>query len=114
MVRQFVTICTLGVAMMVLLSALVLAEEIQGTVSAVDDKGMATIKTTDGKELKVALTGVKAGDKVDCHTTKEGKASCHLAFRTLIRHYEAFLADQSRDRGEKAVTRSFTGCNVLF
>ena len=77
MVRQLIKVLTLGIAVMVLLSALVLAEEVQGTVSAVDDKGMATIKTTDGKELKVALTGVKAGDKVDCHTTKDGKASCH-------------------------------------
>ena len=77
MVRQFIQVLTLAVAVMVLLSALVLAEEVQGTVSAVDDKGVATIKTTDGKELKVALTGVKAGDKVDCHTTKDGKASCH-------------------------------------
>ena len=77
MVRQLIKVLTLGIAVMVLLSALVLAEEVQGTVSAVDDKGMATIKTTDGKELKVALNGVKAGDKVDCHTTKDGKASCH-------------------------------------
>jgi hypothetical protein len=43
----------------------------------VDDKDMATIKTTEGKELKVALTGVKAGDKVACHTGRDGKMSCH-------------------------------------
>ena len=46
------------------------------TVSAVDDKGMATIKATDGKEHKVSIAGVKAGDKVDCHI-KDGKTSCH-------------------------------------
>jgi hypothetical protein len=77
MVRRCVKILTLGVAVMVMLSALVLAEEVQGTVAAVDDKGMATIKTMDGKELKVAMTGVKAGDKVDCHSGKDGKMSCH-------------------------------------
>jgi hypothetical protein len=37
---------------------------------------MATIKTTDGKELKVQMAGVKVGDKVDCHV-EGGKTSCH-------------------------------------
>jgi hypothetical protein len=37
---------------------------------------MATIKTTDGKELKASIAGVKTGDKVDCHV-KDGKTSCH-------------------------------------
>lgn len=78
MVRTLVTMTlTLMVAMMFGLSATVAAEEMQGTVAAVDTKGMATIKTTDGKELKVAVAGVKAGDKVDCHTGKDGKMSCH-------------------------------------
>ena len=77
MVRQFVKLLPLGVVVMMMFSAIVLADEVQGTVSAVDDKGMATIKTTDGKELKVALTGVKTGDKVDCHSSKDGKMSCH-------------------------------------
>lgn len=59
-----------------LLFTLALASEMVGTVAAVDDKGMATIKTTDGKEHKVQLMGVKAGDKVDCHA-QDGKLSCH-------------------------------------
>jgi hypothetical protein len=71
-----VMVLLFGVVVLVVLSAMVLAAEMQGTVAAVDDKGMATIKTTDGKELKVSLAGVKAGDKVDCHT-KDGKTSCH-------------------------------------
>lgn len=58
------------------LCTLAVASEMGGTVAAVDDKGMATIKTTDGKEHKVQLMGVKAGDKVDCHA-KDGKLSCH-------------------------------------
>ena len=76
MARKLITILTLVVAVMMALSATILAAEMQGTVSAVDDKGMATIKTTDGKELKASMAGVKAGDKVDCHI-KDGKASCH-------------------------------------
>ena len=76
MARKLVTILTLVVAVMMALSTTILAAEMQGTVSAVDDKGMATIKTTDGKELKASMAGVKAGDKVDCHI-KDGKASCH-------------------------------------
>ena len=76
MARKLVTILTLVVAVMMALSTTILAAEMQGTVSAVDDKGMATIKTTDGKELKASMAGVKAGDKVDCHV-KDGKASCH-------------------------------------
>ena len=76
MTRKLATILTLVVAVMLTLSATILAAEMQWTVSAVDDKGMATIKTTDGKELKASIAGVKAGDKVDCHV-KDGKASCH-------------------------------------
>jgi hypothetical protein len=58
------------------LSTATFAAEIVGMVSVVDDKGMATIKTTDGKELNVQMAGVKVGDKVDCHP-KGGKMSCH-------------------------------------
>jgi translation initiation factor IF-1 len=76
MARKLITILTLVVALMLALSAPILAAEMQGTVSAVDDKGMATIKTTDGKELKASIAGVKTGDKVDCHV-KDGKTSCH-------------------------------------
>jgi len=62
--------------MIVMLSTATFAAEMVGTVSSVDDKGMATIKTTDGKELNVQMAGVKVGDKVDCHP-KGGKMSCH-------------------------------------
>jgi hypothetical protein len=76
MVHRMVTIFLTVVVMMVMLSTATFAAEIVGTVSAVDDKGMATIKTTDGKELNVQMAGVKVGDKVDCHP-KGGKMSCH-------------------------------------
>jgi hypothetical protein len=76
MVHRMVTIFLTVVVMMVMLSTATFAAEIVGTVSAVDEKGMATIKTTDGKELHVQMAGVKVGDKVDCHP-KGGKMSCH-------------------------------------
>ena len=57
-------------------SPIVVAAEFEGTVAAVDDKGMATIKATDGKEHKAQIAGVKVGDKVDCHV-EGGKTSCH-------------------------------------
>ena len=75
MIRKLAMILTIVVAVVSVLSTIVLATEFEGTVSAVDDKGMATIKTTDGKEHKVSIAGVKAGDKVDCHV-KDGMTSC--------------------------------------
>lgn len=76
MVHRLTAICATVVVMMVMLSTVTFAAEVVRTVSAVDDKGMATIKTTDGKELTVKMAGVKVGDKVDCHP-KGGKLSCH-------------------------------------
>jgi hypothetical protein len=76
MVSRLATIFTTGVVVIVAPSAMVFAAEIVGTVSAINDKGMATIKTTEGKELQVHMTGVKVGDKVDCHPKGE-KMSCH-------------------------------------
>jgi hypothetical protein len=76
MIRKLTTILSSGILVLVILAAMAAATEVQGTVAAVDAKGMATIKTTDGKELKVQMAGVKAGDKVDCHV-EGGKASCH-------------------------------------
>ena len=76
MIRKLTTIVTIAVAVVSVLATIVLAAEFEGTVSAVDDKGIATIKATDGTEHKVSITGVKAGDKVDCHI-KDGKTSCH-------------------------------------
>ena len=76
MLRKLTTIMTIAVAVVFVLSIIVLAAEFEGTVSAVDDKGMATIKTIDGKEHKVQIAGVKVGDKVDCHV-EGGKTSCH-------------------------------------
>ena len=76
MIRTLTTIFTIAVAMVSVLSTIVLAAEFEGTVAAMDDKGMATIKTTDGKEHKAQIAGIKVGDKVDCHV-EGGKMSCH-------------------------------------
>jgi hypothetical protein len=76
MLRKLATILTIAVAVVSVLSTVVLAADFEGTVSAVDDKGMATIQATDGKEHKMSIAGVKAGDKVDCHSKVE-KTSCH-------------------------------------
>jgi hypothetical protein len=76
MIRTVATICTVAVAVMLSLSTVVVAAGFEGTVSAVDDKGLVTIKATDGKEHKAQLAGVKVGDKVDCHV-EGGKTSCH-------------------------------------
>jgi hypothetical protein len=76
MVYRLATIFTTVAVVMVVLSTMIFAAEIVGTVSAIDEKGMATIKTTEGKELHVHMAGVKVGDKVDCHPKGE-KMSCH-------------------------------------
>jgi hypothetical protein len=67
---------TIVIFVMSILSTAVVAAEFMGTVSSVDDKGMAIVKTTDGTEHKVQIAGVKVGDKVDCHV-EGGKPSCH-------------------------------------
>jgi len=45
------------------------------TTTEIDDKGMATVKTEDGKEHKVKGEGWKVGTTVQCET-KEGKTEC--------------------------------------
>jgi hypothetical protein len=50
----------------------------EGDGHAIDDKGMATVKTEDGKEHKVKGKGWKVGAKVEC-ALKEGTTSCKVA-----------------------------------
>jgi hypothetical protein len=66
---------TLACAGLVLSTTLATAGTMKGTVTGVDDKGMATVKTEDGKEHKVKGEGWKAGAQVECET-KEGKTAC--------------------------------------
>jgi ABC-type cobalt transport system substrate-binding protein len=81
MLRKLTTIMIIAVALVSVLFTIVVAAEVEGTVSAVDDKGMATIKATDGKEYKAQIAGVKVGDKVDGHV-EGGKTSCHKLGKT--------------------------------
>ena len=81
MIRKVATIFTVAVAVLSVLSPVVFAAGFEGTVAAVDDKGMATIKATDGKEHKAQIAGVKVGDKVDCHVEGD-KTSCHKLGKT--------------------------------
>lgn len=72
------TTLALSVSTLVLGASLVLASTL-GTVTTVDDKGVATIKLEDGKELKVkALEGWKKGLAVDCEVTAD-KTECRPA-----------------------------------
>jgi hypothetical protein len=48
---------------------------IPGTVTDVDDQGMVTIQTEDGKEHQLKMDGVQVGDKVECDV-KNGKMVC--------------------------------------
>jgi hypothetical protein len=59
MVPKLVTILTTVAVAIMLLSTMTFAAELAGTVSAVDEKGIATIKITDDKELQVQMAGVE-------------------------------------------------------
>ena len=69
---------TMALGTLLLGSSLVMAASLQqGTVSAVDGKGMATVNTSDGKNHQVkAGEGWKLGAKVECET-KNNVLECH-------------------------------------
>ena len=48
---------------------------IDGTVTAVDTAGMATIKTEDGQEHRMTGAGWTVGDKVEC-AMENDKMAC--------------------------------------
>jgi len=75
MVRRLGKTLALTCAGIVLSTTLATAAMMTGTVTSVDDKGMATVKTEDGKEHKVKGEGWKTGAKVECEM-KEGKTEC--------------------------------------
>jgi preprotein translocase subunit YajC len=78
MIRKLGKTFALTCASLVLGTTLVFAGGMKGTVTNVDDKGMATVKTEDGKEHKVKGEGWKVGAKVECEM-KEGMTSCKAA-----------------------------------
>jgi len=75
MLRTLGKTLALTCASLVFGTTLATAGMMMGTVSSVDDKGMATVKMEDGKEHKVKGEGWKPGVKVECET-KEGKTEC--------------------------------------
>jgi hypothetical protein len=79
MYRKFMRNTTMALGTLLLGSTLVMAAGIQGTVSAVDGKGMATVRTSDGKDHQVkAGEGWKVGAKVECET-KNNALECRPA-----------------------------------
>jgi len=75
MIRRLGKTLALTCAGIVLGTTLATAATMNGTVTDVNDKGMATVKTDDGKEHKVKGEGWKVGAKVECET-KEGATMC--------------------------------------
>jgi hypothetical protein len=73
---------THAVAVVLLVSSVALAsgnhdkslseERFEGTVTRVDSKGGATIKTPEGREYTVEATGLQVGDKLACGRHGDG------------------------------------------
>ena len=79
MYRKLMRNTTMALGTLLLGSSLVMAGGLQGTVSAVDGKGMATVHTSDGKDHQVkAGEGWKVGAKVECET-KNNIMECRSA-----------------------------------
>ena len=72
MIHHLVKMLTLTLAMVLVVASLALAAgPIMGTVAAIDKKGVATVKTEDGKAYRVSGKGLQQGDAVEC--TAHGK-----------------------------------------
>jgi hypothetical protein len=75
MIRTVGKYVSLSLAVLCLVTTLATAETMTGTVTKIDEKGMATVKTADGKEHMVKGEGWKVGAKVECQV-KEGQTTC--------------------------------------
>jgi preprotein translocase subunit YajC len=75
MIRTVTKTVAMAFAGLLLSTTLATAGGMKGTVTAVDNQGMATVKTEDGKEYRVRGEGWKPGAKVDC-AAREGKTEC--------------------------------------
>jgi hypothetical protein len=76
MYRNMIRNTTMALGTLLLGSTLVMAGGLQGSVTALDSKGMATVHTTDGKDHQVKAEGLKVGTKVECET-KNNNLECH-------------------------------------
>src|SRR4029450_8214295 len=72
MIRHLVKMLILTLAVILVVSSLALAAgPIMGTVAAIDKKGIATVKTDEGKAYRVSGKGLHPGDAGEC--TAHGK-----------------------------------------
>jgi hypothetical protein len=72
MIRHLVKMLTITLAVVLVVSSLAMAAgPIMGTVAARDRKGVATVKTDEGKAYRVSGKGLHQGDAVEC--TAHGK-----------------------------------------
>lgn len=79
MSRNMLRNTTLALGALVMSSTLVFAAGTPGSVTALDGKGMATIRTTDGKDHQVKVgDGFKVGSKVEC-ASKNNVMECRMA-----------------------------------
>ena len=67
MIRHLVKMLTITLAVVLVVSSLAMAAgPIMGTVAAIDKKGVATVKTDNGKEYRVSGKGLHQGNAVEC------------------------------------------------
>jgi hypothetical protein len=68
---------TIALGTLLVSATLVCAASVPGTVTARDGKGMATVRTSDGKDHQVKLGDeFTVGTKVECET-KNNVMACH-------------------------------------
>jgi hypothetical protein len=80
MYRNLLRTTTMALGTLLVGSTLVLAAGVSGNVTALDGKGMATVRTSDGKDHQMKVgEGLKlVGLKVECET-KNNALDCHPA-----------------------------------
>jgi len=79
MYRPIIKKTTIALGTLLMSATLVGAASVPGTVAARDGKGMATVRTSDGKDHQVQLGDeFTVGTKVECET-KNSVMECHQA-----------------------------------
>jgi len=78
MYRNFIRTTAMALGTLLVGSSLVLAAGVAGNVTALDGKGMATVRTSDGKDHQVKIgEGLRlVGLKVECEA-KNNALDCH-------------------------------------
>ncbi|MGE3539487.1 MAG: hypothetical protein AB7N91_18900 [Candidatus Tectimicrobiota bacterium] len=78
MYRNIIRNTTIALGTLLVSSSLVLAAGLQGSVTALDGKGMGTVRTSDGKDHQVKVgPEFKVGSKVECDM-KHNAMECRL------------------------------------